>query len=159
MEQGAGVLAINGDVYYTCIPNLWLLKDADDDGQSLTSKAHCTVGTVSGSHFAGTTCMASRLAPMDVFILVLETVATTCLRRKGIGCTVAYCGAVFRCERDGSGLQEFAYGLRNPQELAFDDYGNLFTGDNNSDSGDLARLVYVLPESDSGWRMYYQYHG
>ena len=52
-------------------------------------------------------------------------------------------GAVLRCEPDGSDLRIFATGLRNPQELAFDEFGNLFTVDNNSDSGDKARLVHV----------------
>ena len=65
-------------------------------------------------------------------------------------------GAVFRCDSDGTNFEVYAMGLRNPQELAFDDNGNLFTFDNTGDIGDKARVVYVLDNTDSGWDMAHQ---
>jgi quinoprotein glucose dehydrogenase len=66
-------------------------------------------------------------------------------------------GSVIRCNPDGSDMELFATGLRNPQELAFNDVGDLFTVDNNSDSGDRARLVHIVEGMQAGWRMSYQY--
>ena len=69
----------------------------------------------------------------------------------------AHEGAVFRCWPDGSGLELVARGLRNPQELAFNDHGDLFTADNNADVGDRSRWLYLPDGANGGWEYFLQF--
>jgi HEAT repeat protein len=67
-------------------------------------------------------------------------------------------GAVLRANPDGSDFEVFASGIRNLQEFAFDEYGNLVSVDNDGDyPGESERLVYLTYGSDSGWRSNWQY--
>ncbi len=149
---GAGVLVHNGHTYFTCIPRLWRLNDDDGDG---ISDARTVVHEGFGVRFA------FRGHDLHGLIIGPDGRLYFSIGDRGYHVTDRVSdpesGAVFRCELDGSNLEVVATGLRNPQELVFDDFGNLFTGDNNSDSGDKARLVYVVEGSDSGWRMAFQY--
>ena len=152
---GAGILVRGNQAYYTCIPKLWLLTDDDGDGRAderqalqdgygvrVAFRGHDSHGLIIGPDGRLYFSIGDRGYNIDT---------------DGKNWKDAESGAVFRCELDGSNLEVFATGLRNPQELAFDDYGYLFTGDNNSDSGDKARWVNVMEGGDSGWRMMYQY--
>ena len=153
---GAGVLIHNGDVFYTCIPKLWKLRDSSGDGKA-DSKEVLADGFGVRVAFRGHDMHGLQLGPDGRIYFSIGDRGYHVTTKEGKLLARPDTGAVFRCEPDGTKLEVFAYGLRNPQELAFDDFGNLFTGDNNSDGGDKARWVYVVEGGDTGWRMYYQY--
>jgi quinoprotein glucose dehydrogenase len=162
----AGVLARRGDVFLTCIPSLYKLHDLDGDGRAdatPTERAVLSTGYGARVAFRGHDMHGLVLGPDGRLYFTIGDRGYKVEYKDDEGQThVAHdpaSGAVFRCEPDGSGLEVYATGLRNPQEIAFDDLGNLFTVDNNSDAGDKARLVHVMPGSDSGWNMAFQYLG
>jgi quinoprotein glucose dehydrogenase len=153
---GAGLLAFDGGVFYTCIPKLWYLKDADGDGVA-DEKTALYDGFGVRVAFRGHDLHGLVLAPDGRIYFSIGDRGYNVELKDKTRLVQPDQGAVFRCEPDGSRLEVYCTGLRNPQELAFDEFGNLFTGDNNSDGGDQARWTYLMEGSDTGWRMYYQY--
>lgn len=153
---GAGLLSYRGTVYFTCIPHLWALRDADGNGRAEVKQA---MSSGYGIHVAllGHDLHGLRIGPDGRLYFSCGDRGFSVQTQEGETLHHPRRGAVLRCELDGSNLEIFCTGLRNPQELVFDEYGNLFTGENNSDGGDRARWTYLVQGSDSGWRYFYQW--
>ena len=153
---GAGVLARKDDVWFACIPWLWKLRDQNGDGRAdARTLLHEGYGVHVG--FLGHDLHGLRFGPDGRLYFTIGDRGFNVTTREGRALAVPDTGSVLRCNPDGTELEVFASGLRNPQELAFDEFGNLFTGDNNSDSGDKARWVYLVEGGDSGWRIGFQF--
>ncbi|MCE9607280.1 MAG: HEAT repeat domain-containing protein [Planctomycetia bacterium] len=148
----AGVLPFDGDIYVTCIPNLWRLRDKDGDGRAEQREVvHRGFGV--NAAFLGHDLHGLAWGPDGRLYFSVGDRGFHVETREGKTLHGPRTGAVFRCESDGSHLEVVHRGLRNPQELAFDDFGNLFADDNNCDKGDRSRLVYVVEGGESGWNM------
>jgi quinoprotein glucose dehydrogenase len=153
---GAGLLARNGSVYFANIPNLWLLQDTKGTGTAdMRKPLHTGFGVRVG--FLGHDLHGLRIGPDGQLYFSIGDRGASIKTLEGKLVNNPEAGCIYRCDLDGSNLEIFHYGLRNPQELVFDEFGNLWTGDNNSDGGDPARWVYAVEGGDSGWRVGWQF--
>ncbi|MEI6872271.1 MAG: PVC-type heme-binding CxxCH protein, partial [Verrucomicrobiota bacterium] len=152
----SGVLARKGKVYLTSIPELLQFEDTKGTGVADVRKTLAS-GFGLRTAFLGHDLHGLRVGPDGRLYFTIGDRGANAKAQDGSHVYNPETGAVFRCNQDGSELEIFAQGLRNPQELAFDEFGNLFTGDNNSDAGDPARFVYILQGGDSGWRIGWQF--
>ena len=155
----AGTLAWRGDIYATIAPDVWKLRDTDGDGiaDQRESLAHGF-----GIHiaYAGHDMHGLTPGPDGKLYWSIGDKGTNVTDKDGKKHFAPHEGAVLRCNPDGSGFEIFARGLRNPQEIAFDKYGNLFSVDNDADfKGERERFLHITEGSDTGWRNYYQYRG
>ncbi|MEI6714144.1 MAG: HEAT repeat domain-containing protein [Verrucomicrobiota bacterium] len=152
----ASILSHKGKVYLTNIPELLQFQDTKGTGMADVRKT-LSRGFGIRTAFLGHDLHGLRIGPDGRLYFSIGDRATNATAHDGSKVYNPETGAVYRCNLDGSQLEIFALGLRNPQDLIFDEYGNLFTGDNNSDGGDPARVVYVIQGGDSGWRIGWQF--
>ncbi len=153
----AGVLHHDGDVYTTIVPDVWKLRDTDNDGKADTRES---IAYGFGAHlaYAGHDMHGLTVGPDGRIYWTIGDKGVNVTSKEGRHYKYPNQGALLRCDPDGSNFEVYARGLRNVQEIAFDQYGNIFGVDNDSDRpGEKERFVYIAQHMDAGWRSNWQY--
>lgn len=148
-------LTYDGKVFLTCIPNVWKFEDRDGDGKAEVREKLLT-GFGVGISMMGHDMHGIVRGPDGRLYWSIGDRGFNVVSKEGVRFKAPNRGAIFRAEPDGSKMEVFFHGLRNPQEIAFDEYGNLMTFDNTGDFGDIARVVYAMEGGDAGWTKEHQ---
>lgn len=153
--NAAGLIAHDGDILLANAPTLWRLRDSNRDGavdvrEKLAEGIGVRVG-VYGHDLHGLTW-----GPDGRLYFTIGDRGFHVKTKEGRTLSAPTRGAAFRCFPDGSGLEVFHIGLRNPQELAFNEVGDLFTVDNDMGGVDKCRILHIVEGGDSGWDASYQ---
>jgi putative heme-binding domain-containing protein len=152
-----GVLFYKNDLYITVSPDVWRLRDTNGDGIIDTRES---IAHGSGVHigFGGHGLSGPIIGPDGRLYWKEGDLGINIKTRDGRHLYNPHSGVILRSNLDGSEAEIFASGLRNPEEFAFDEYGNLISPDNDGDHpGELERVVYVVDGMESGWRINWQF--
>lgn len=148
----AGVFYYDGALYFACIPKIYKLADTNGDGvadeRKVVEEGFGVRISLSGHDLNGFT-----LGPDGRIYGTIGDRGLSVLTKEGVSYEYPNEGAFFRFEPDGTNFELVHTGLRNPKEIAFDEFGNAITVDNNSDQGDGSRIVYLVEGGESGWQM------
>lgn len=153
----AGLEAWDGNVFATVEPDVLRFRNTDDSAAANEREVLATGFSVRLS-YAGHNFSGPVVGPDGRLYLSSADKGMHVTTKEGRTISHPLSGTIARCELDGSNFEVFCYGLRNAQEIAFDQYGNLFGVDNDGDhKGEKERLVYLTQGSDHGWRYHWQY--
>ncbi|MEZ5041982.1 MAG: HEAT repeat domain-containing protein [Saprospiraceae bacterium] len=156
-DCAGAVLPFNDDVYVGVGPDMWRLTDTNGDGMADTKESIShgyNVHIGFGAHgMSGLT-----VGPDGRIYWGAGDIGTNVIDKEGKQWKYPNQGTIVRCEPDGTGFEVFAAGLRNTHEFVFDEYGNIFSEDNDGDhQGERERLVYIVNGHDAGWRINWQF--
>jgi putative membrane-bound dehydrogenase-like protein len=154
MEHPRGVIAQDGKVWVLHPPLLSMFRDEDGDGASDRQEILVSGLTTSqidergGDHTTNGIRMGVDgwiyIAVGDYGFHGAKGKDGTTLSQRG--------GGILRVRPDGTELEVFATGLRNPFAIAIDPYMNLFTRDNTNDgAGWDVRVSHLIQTSEYGY--------
>ena len=149
----SGVMIRRGEVWFTNIPSVWKFTGAEKaETRTEVSRGYGVRFNYTGHDLHGLT-----FGPDGKIYFSVGDRGAHVPTKEGGTIEAPDTGSVFRMNPDGTQLELFATGMRNPQSLLFTENGDLFTGDNDSDQGDEERLVHIVEGGDSGWRIGWQF--
>jgi putative membrane-bound dehydrogenase-like protein len=154
MDHPRGVIAQDGKVWVLHPPTLSVFRDVNGDGVSDWQEVLVSGLTTSlidergGDHTTNGIRMGIDgwiyIAVGDYGFHKAKGKDGTMLSQRG--------GGILRVRPDGTELEVFAIGLRNPFAIAIDSYLNLFTRDNTNDGGGWdVRVSHLMQTADYGY--------
>ena len=169
-----GIAVIDGAVYVSCSPNLFIYRDTDGDlkaderevlltgwgGHDHDHGLHSVVaGPGGGLLWSAGNAGPHRVETPDGWMLRSGSIyngggASNPGNRAGLKSDdgrVWSGGIVGRMNDDGTGFQVLAHNFRNQYELAADAFGEMYTADNDDDGNQSCRTVAILEGGDYGY--------
>jgi putative membrane-bound dehydrogenase-like protein len=154
MDHPRGVIAQDGKVWVLHPPLLSVFVDEDGDGSSdrqdvlVSGLTTSLIDERGGDH----TTNGIRMG-LDGWIYIASGDYGFHGAKGKDGTTLSHRGgSILRVRPDGTELEVFAIGLRNPFAIAIDPYMNLFTRDNTNDgAGWDVRVSHLIQTADFGY--------